>query len=239
MLLPSSVRGDDTLSPTQRRAFQGWLRVHKEHESFEDPLKMALVVSGDKPALYLQPAEWAFPGPQFSVTSDERFLELMEELGLTTHQMEGMNGWFVAPVHGRLDLLPSTVRAPTDAAWHRRLGTVLGYPSEAIEFFIDTSGAKRTQPRDLVDNGTFTPEEMAYTQFVFYIHNDSSDGYEQAIEDGKVTRARFTELAKQWDLPVIESLAAAFYQLAVDVYSGEREGFPGETVEFKMIARGD
>lgn len=238
MLVPSSVR-NDTLMPTQRQAFQEWLRVQEEHESFEDPLTMSLVVAGDKPAMYLQPSKWAFDGPRFGGNTDEQFVDLMETLGLTTHQMKEMNGWFVAPVHGRLDLLPSTVRAPTDAAWHRRLGVVLGYPYEAIEFFIDTSGAKRTQPRDLVDNGTFTPEEMAYIQFVFYIHNDSSDGYEQAIEDGKVTRARFTELAKQWDLPVIESLAAAFYQLAVDVYSGEREGFPGETVEFKMIARGD
>ncbi len=239
MLLPSSVRDDDALTPTQRQALREWLRVHEDHESREDPLKMALVIAGDKPAMYLQPSEWAYPGTRFGFDTNEQFRELIDALELVAHQIEGMNGWFVAPAHGRLDLLPSTVRAPTDTAWHRRLGVVLGYPPEAIEFFIDTTGAKRTQPRELVERGVLSPDELAYTQFVFYIHDDSSDGYERAIETGRAVRARFTELAEKWELPILETIAEEQYQLAVAVYSGERRGFPGETVDFKMIARRD
>lgn len=132
-------------------------------------------------------------------------------------------------------MLPSTARTSANAAWHRRLGVVFGYPSAAIDFFIASDRETRTQPNERVEAGEFSPEEMAYTEFVFYVHDDSLDGYTQAIETGKTVRARFSELATGWDLPVLDALADEVYQEAVAVYTGDKAAFAGEVTEFTMI----
>lgn len=77
---------------------------------------------------------------------------------------------------------------------------------------------------------------MAYTRFVFYVHEDSIDGYKHAIETGKTVRERFSDLADRWDLPVLDALATDVYQEALAVYSGDQEAFSGEITEFRMIA---
>lgn len=226
MLVPSSVR-DDELTESQRCEFGRWLQANADHDSVEPALKLTLVVSGDKPAVFISSEEW-----------DEHFFELIDWLDLTVHQMNQMPGWFVAPVHGRLDLLPSNgLHEPKNAAWHRRLGVVLGYPTDAIEYFINRDS--QTGAHERVENDDFSPDEIAFADFVFYRHDDSINGYEQAIADGKAIRARFFELAHMWDVPVIESLAEAFYQRSVEIYRGERTGRVYQSTEFEIKALGN
>lgn len=233
MFVPSTVR-DESLSAEQRDALGRWMCRHHDHESFGPALLFALVVSGDKPATHITPRSWAFPGSQFE--TDERFLDFVDVLDLEAHTLREGQGWYVAPTHARFDLLPSSVRAPTTAAWHRRLGTVFGYPSTAITHFIETDS--RVDSRTRVENNDFTPEEIAYAELVFYRHDDSIAGYERAIENGKTIRARFTELADRWELPTLDQMAEEYYQLAIAVYAGEKDAFPGEFTEFTMLARG-
>ncbi|RRJ34091.1 hypothetical protein [Halocatena pleomorpha] len=233
MFVPSTVR-DESLSLDQRDGLRRWVRKHHTHESFQPPLLFALVVAGDKPATHITPRSWAFPDSQFE--TDDRFLAFVDRLDLEAHALRGGHGWYVAPTHARFDLLPSSVRAPITAAWHRRLGTVFGYPPTAIEHFIETDS--RVDPRARVEHDGFAPEEIAYTKLVFYRHDDSIAGYERAIENGKTMRDRFAELAEHWEIPTLDQLAEEYYQLAVAVYSGDRDAFPGELTDFRMIARG-
>lgn len=231
---PVSPRGE-ALTATQRTALNEYFERHHASETpTRTPLLLALVLAGDKPATHITPASWAFSGT--SCETDTHFRAFLDTLGLAAHHLTGMSGWFVAPSRGRFGLLPSTARTRANAAWHRRLGIVFGYPSAAIEYFIHTDHEDRTQPKERLAAGEFGSEEMAYTEFVFYVHDDSLDGYTQAIETGKTVRARFTDLATRWDLPVLDALADEVYQEAVAVYTGDKAAFAGELIDFTMIA---
>lgn len=223
MLVPSSVSTHkNKLSEPQRQALGRYIERHVEHDAWHrEPLMLALVVAGDKPAALIDPASFAFPDHPWSTHTG--LLELCDVLELSYRHVTDISGWFVAPAEGRLDLLPSTGRAPTNDAWHRRFGVVLGYPPDAIDFFIETSGDERTRPRDLVDRGVFSPDELAFTQFIFYIHDDSIDGYEQAITEGKIVRERFEELAAAWGLPDLKKIAAGVHEESRRVFAGEQE----------------
>lgn len=209
MLVPSPVPPRaETLTERQRRELGQYFERHVENDAcYCDPLLFTLVLVGDKPAAEISPMAFAFPEHRW--TPHRGLIALCELFELSYRRIgQGTgNDWFVAPTEGRLDLLPSSEKTERNQAWHHRLGVVLGYPPEAIDCFIDTDGTERTRPRDLVERGVFSPDELAYTRFVFYIHDDSIDGYEQAIETGRAVRARFTELADTWRLPALAAIA--------------------------------
>lgn len=214
MLIPSPVspRAND-MTEAQRRELGRYFKRHADSDTcYRDSLLLALVLAGDKPAAEITANDFAFPDHPW--TPHRGLLDLCDLFDLSYRRIgRGTgNSWFIAPTEGRLDFLPTSEKTNRNEAWHRRLGVVLGYPYEAIEFFIDTNGEKRTLPRDLVENGTFSPEELAYTQFVFYIHDDSIEGFERAIETGKARRARFAELAKEWDLPALDRITENVFE---------------------------
>ncbi|UPM42304.1 hypothetical protein [Halocatena salina] len=216
MLVPSPVPPcAETLTERQRCELGRYFERHAENDAcYRDPLLLALVVAGDKPAAEISATEFAFP--EHPWTPHRGLIALCELFELSYRRIgQGTgNDWFIAPTDGRLDLLPSSEKADRNRAWHRRLGVVLGYPPEAIDFFIDTDGTERTRPRDLLKRGVFSPEELAYTRFVFYIHDDSINGYERAIETGRAVRARFTELAEMWHLPALAAIADDVFEEA-------------------------
>lgn len=206
------------MTDRQRRELEQYFRNHSDSdECYRDPLLFALVLAGDKPAAEISAAKVAFPDHHW--TPHRGLLELCDLFELSYRRIGHGTGndWFVSHSEGRLDLLPSSEKTERNDAWHRRLGAILGYPADAIESFIETNGQKRTLPRDLAEEGAFSPEELAYTQFLFYIHDDSVKGYEQAIKMGKARRARVAELAKQWDTPSLNRIADDVYEEAIEM----------------------
>jgi hypothetical protein len=217
--LPASDRGTpgESLSATQRRAFSQYVRVHCHDDSwFRTPLRLALVLAGDKPATLIDPCPWAFP--ESPLQSPDCALPLLDQLNLAYKRIRDLPGVIVAASSGRLELLP-TVMNPCDA-YHRRLGVVLGYPSTAIEYFLQKDGVP-TPAHEYVEHGLFEASEMAYTGFVFYTPEDSNAGYRRAITAGKATRAHLSELADSWEIPALETLADGIYEEYRAECSGE------------------
>ncbi|WP_330632700.1 hypothetical protein [Halocatena halophila] len=218
MLVPSTIspRADDC-TPAQHEALRAYCARYVEQPVwYRDPLLFALVLAGDKPAADITAHEFAFPNHRWA--PHRGLFELCELFDLSTRRIgPGVaSDWFVAPNGGRLDLLPSTDKTVGNLAWHRRLGTILGYPPSAIEFFATTPPGERTQPSDLVRTGQFSPQEIAYTRFVFYVHDDSIERYEQAIEEGKQMRDRFSTLQQRWNLPALNQIATGVYEAGVE-----------------------
>ena len=171
-------------------------RGHRSH-----PLDFALMLAGEKPACTMHPSAEEFPATPFHPASGLR--RLCDQLDLAVQKPQEVSWWFVAPVDGRLDLLPSGNRCDRNEAWHRRLGVVLGYPPSAVESFIREGTAPRewTEANELVRDGHFAPEEIADAGVIPYRYDDSLAGYEQAIRDGKRVRERLNHLAERWEVP--------------------------------------
>lgn len=196
-----------TLSGEQQEALRGYFDncLENGRTSRSHPLEFALVLAGDKPAATMHPTEDEFPNDPFDPAAGLR--RLCDVLNVVCRKPR-TNWWFVAPVDGRLDLLPSGNRTERNEAWYRRFGVVLGYPPDAIEAFIDARG-QWTEPHELVADGHFDADTIADAGFVSYRHDDSIDGYEQAIEQGRALRRRLDELADTWGVPEIDEFVEA------------------------------
>lgn len=189
-----------TIADDERQALRGYLGncIENERFEFEEPLMFVLVLSGEKPAATMQPSREQFPDDPFNPAAGLR--RLCDQLNVVTQKRRELGWWFVAPVDGRLDLLPTSNRSQRSRAWMRRLGVVLGYPPDTVETFLD-SGGEWTEPYELVAEGQFSPEEMADAGFVVYRHDDSIEGYESAIRTGRRAQRHLSELAEKWGLP--------------------------------------
>ena len=189
-----------SITNDERQALRTYLGncVDNERCDFIHPLMFVLVLSGDKPAATMQPSRDEFPdhpwAPQTGLT------QLCDQLNVVAHHRREIDWWFVAPVDGRLDLLPSSNRTERNDAWVRRLGVILGYPPRAVECFIEKAG-EWTEPHELVATGQFSPADMADAGFIVYRHDDSVEGYEWAIRHGRRVRQRLEAVAETWDVP--------------------------------------
>lgn len=209
-----------TLTSEQRETLSALLSEHDRDFAIE----LTRVLVGDKPATVLR-MPLLNAGP-FLV--DDRAAAFLRDLGLATADQGDK---YIARSDGWLDRLPSETLSDDD---HTRLmGEFYGYPETDIVWFIDTSADDRITPRERVENGDFTPEEIAYVDFLSYVPEDSIDGYQRAIENGKRVRDLLSDVADEWDIPAIEEIAEDHYQSSVNVYAGERDS----GVEFRMITK--
>lgn len=226
----------ETMTETQHQKLSQYIAVRQESGvALREPIWLALVIAGDKPACYADcglgssttimdgwacdlseqavPAEMEIevvPLNQMSPTIT--VAGVLDAFGLAYQELGG-TGWYVARTSWRLGLLP-TVRNGSTAAYHRRLGCFFGYTRSDIDYFIATE-PPRTQPADLVADGSFDPEEIAYATFIPEIHQKSINRFERAIETGKTIHSRITSLARQWNIPELETLAETVYEEAV------------------------
>lgn len=189
-----------TISDDERQALRTYLGNCVESGHFQTirPLMFVLVLSGDKPACTMQPTRDEFPSNPFAPQLGLK--KLCGRLGVVAHHRRALSWWFVAPVDGRLDLLPSNDRAERNEAFVRRLGVILGYPPAAVERFIEQDCAW-TEPHEHVAAGQFSPDEMVDAGFIVYRHDDSVEGYEWAVRHGKRVRLRLEGLAETWKIP--------------------------------------
>ncbi len=78
----------------------------------------------------------------------------------------------------------------------RRLGMILGYPPDAVQFFLDHDGNgpshTNSSPR-----ASFHPDERADAGFVVYRHHDSIEGYERPIQTERQIRFRLENLTEK------------------------------------------
>lgn len=209
------------LTTTQRQTLSAWLSAHDR----EFAIELARVLAEEKPAIELRMPP-INSGPFLTA---ERAVAFVRELGLAASKRDGRH--FIAHTHDWIDeQLPSG--SLPNAEHNRQMGYFFGYPEADVEWFINTPQDERVSPRERVESGDFTPEEMAHTDFLSYVPEDSIEGYERAIANGKRARERLSDVADEADIPVIKEIAEAHYQSAVDVYAGERN--PGD-FGFKMI----
>jgi hypothetical protein len=208
------------ITDTQRRAFSRYLDTHRQSDSCSRaPMRLALVVGQMKPATIIEPYPWAFPDCALSPV--QCFQDLLDRFDCVYRQPYGAAGVIVAGSTGRLEFLPTVKNTDSDA-YHRRLGVLFGYPPDAIEAFIQDEEPP-TQPHDLVADGLFEVEALAYTSFVFYKPADSAAAYEQTIAEGKMTRARLGMLADEWQLPALDEIADTIYEAYVAEYTNVAE----------------
>ncbi|WP_330633602.1 hypothetical protein [Halocatena halophila] len=177
--------------------YLSWFR----DEPHRDPLKIALLISGDRSAALINPDPWI--SLRSPLTFCDGSVELFNLFGLESRKIRDMPAWIAARNSLRLDLLPTRVNSC--ASYHRRLGTILGYPADAIDYFSNFD--EITVPEQYAEDSSLDVEEVAYTQFVFYIPRPTSEGYQQAISLGKERYSRLCMLADLWQLPDIKSLA--------------------------------
>ncbi len=194
-----------TIIDDERQALRDYLGNCVENELFNDlqPLLFVLVLSGDKPAMAFDPRDEEFPDYPFAARKG--FRELCETFDLALETRLGTPFWVVAPVHGRLDLLPTSNRSKRTKAWERRLGVVFGYPPDAVESFINRD-EDWMDARERVRDGRFSAEEMRDVGLLGYRCENTQQGYEKAILDGRHIYRRLTSLAEEWNLPELKTL---------------------------------
>lgn len=227
------------LTASQRQTYQTYIEARRESDrALKEPLWFALVLTREKPALLMVPD---FTPPATDSWDPLGECELLEqvvppdkEITMTSHKddspeppitIEALATAFelewqafrgsmcVARTSWLLDLLPTSMGS---ASYHWRLGTIFGYPQAAIEYFL--SAETRAQAAAIEATAHFQPEELAYTTFLPYVHDESIEGYERAIAIGQAMRTTIATLAHQWELPGLETLAADIYERAVTEY---------------------
>ncbi|MFC6964941.1 hypothetical protein [Halocatena marina] len=204
------------ITDEQRRELGRYLGSHRD-DPHRDPLKVALVLAGDRPAAFISPDPW------MSLRSLLEFhngsVKLFELFDLSSREVRDVPGWFVARNSWRLDLLPTVLNGCS--GYHRRLGTVLGYPQAAIEQFIERESLE--VPEEFAKRGQFDTETLAFAKFVFYLPEATVDGYRRAIQQGKDRYARLCTLAELWQLPDLKILADEIRtEFVTNVDSGEQ-----------------
>ncbi len=222
MFVPTGTNSPlKTVTTDQREALRNFFGNCVENDVFDftDPLMVALVLSGDKPAASIDPSTDHFPDHRW--TPHTGLKELCDTMNIVAYKRRDLGWWFVAPVYGRLDLLPSSNRTERSDEWMRRLGVIFGYPSSAIDYFLGAKG-EWTEPRERVANGQFSSDEMVDAGFVVYRHDDSVEGYERAIETGRRIRDRLEGLAEEWDVPELATVVSEHQQQLLDEVTPEK-----------------
>ncbi len=193
----------ETLTEHQREMFRQFITHRKKDQmNIREPIWFALLLAGKRPA-----TEITIFGPPDDPDHPITPEEIAEAFDLN-YQWWADTCLDVARSSWRLDLLPS--QGEVSEAYHRRLGCFYGYSEEDVEHFL-TGGEQRTLPADLVSNGVFSHDEVAYTTFVPQGHDDSIDGYNRAIEMGKTNRSTIEEYADNWGIPELAAYAAWIY----------------------------
>lgn len=210
------------ITPEQRKILSSWLSSRHRDVAIE----LARTIAGDKPASMLQ-SGFVNDGPFLSV---ERAAAFLREMGMTTE--ERGDAHYIAQTHARLELLPSSAGTSATDGLTRRMGAFYGYPEQDVEWFIRTHSDERITPRERAETGDFTPAELAYTNFLSYMNEDSIGGYQRAIAEGKRIRELLTAIADEWNIPVIEEIAENHQQAARERIAGERD-----SVQFKLITK--
>lgn len=185
-----------------------------------NPIVLARVVARDKPAadMYLKGEK---THPNFDAP-DGYLHRLCDILGLEMRKIKGGRGWVIGRSQWRLDCLP-TVLDPSDA-YHRRCGFVYGFPTDAIEAFIESSTS--IPNCDLVRGGVFPVEDVAYLTFVPYIRRNTLQQVEEQIEQGKQIRRRIGGISDVWDLPELDDYATLHYEDVAAAYQGNATWTP-------------
>ncbi len=190
--------------------FDRYLSSHRElGNGSAEPLQVALVLGGAKPASPFDP-----PAELFSQHSLDRHA-LIKNWGLHYRSIPDLPGVIVSPSLHWLDLLP-TVKTDADA-YDRLLGLLFGYPLPDIDNYLQTNGSAYT-PLKYVSHGTFSADEVAFLPFTFYRAEESEAGYERAIRIGKKHYDRIHELAREWELPTLATMADNLYTSTIETY---------------------
>lgn len=213
------------LSDEQYRTFREFIVGHCGEDTCSvTPVRLASVLARDKPATLLQTP------PEIAMSQDDYLISLINRLGLSYREVTGISGYIAGRSSWWLDLLPTT-KIFSDA-YHKRLGVVFGYPRYAVENFIN--GDSPPSRTDLVSEGEFEATEIAYSRFVFYA---CSDDYEKHIAIGKRNRTRIHELATEWNIPELDSLADDAYNDEVTALETKRrQKAPTLTIDFDWKA---
>lgn len=93
-----------------------------------------------------------------------------------------------------------------------RLGELLGYPEDSVDWFVATDGQSRPQEfRDflapLIEHGTVSPEQAKYLGHVPYIPAPSISAVEEAVDRGRRYYDTLKTAAEEWDVSCIERVA--------------------------------
>lgn len=218
------------LTDEQYCALRDFIIRHREEGTCSaTPIRLARVLAEDKPATLLPSS------PDFPTAEDDYHASLLDRIGYPYRQVEGIPGWIVSPTGWRLELLPSVkneFRLPD--AYHKRLGVVFGYPSDAIEYFIHKDGSESSK-YDVVTSDEFNTKEAAYTRFVCHDHPQTKERYDHYISTGKQIRQRISQLAREWNIPELDALADDAYNDEVDaINNGGRKTAPDLTIDFDL-----
>lgn len=222
------------ISPKQRETLSEWFStLQRKNRGHQFIIDFSLTLGGDKPATSLRRANLVLQGGPFVAVNQG--VDFVERLGFATKQLTEGESWFCARNSDRFNLL--LPKAPSEDATVHQAGEFFGYPKRSVEWFAETPAHERISPRTRSENGDFPPRELAHVDLLSYLHEDSIEGYERAIEAGKQIRQRLAEVADHWDLPVIDEMVEEHYEAHRAVYSGEKEHYPGEQIGFKMICK--
>ncbi len=200
----------ETMTDHQRRVFRQFLDARRRSQINEtEPIWVALFLTNEKPAVALT----SLPTPSEDDETPTPAEALIDVFDLRFRKWSE-HSFYVTRTAWRLALLPSRTTSENAAAYARRLGCFFGYPQADIEHFIATDPPD-TQPKELVTEGVFSPKEIAYTTYLPYRHEDSTDGFERAIDTGKSIRATVNDCATMWELPELAEYAEWLYETAV------------------------
>ncbi|WP_330630721.1 hypothetical protein [Halocatena halophila] len=201
--------------PTEpRNLFRHYISCHQEFGGdIGEPLQMALVMGGKKPATTFDP-----PEEMFSSFPDHSPSTLVEKWGLRYRRVKGDYALMVSPSTHWFDLLP-TVGLNNDTGV-RRHGLFFGYPFEDIEYFLQVEEAI-LPGKKYVSEGVFSAEEMAYCVFTFYRPEYSKEGYDRAIEIGKQHYESLHRLSDKWELTELAELTEQLHSDYIKRYTAD------------------
>lgn len=199
----------ETMTTRQRDVFQQFLEARqKSHINLQEPISFARLLVDDKPGMIMAQLEI----PQtIDYIPDITTQAVVEAFDVAYDQrnngelaIAGSSGWLEGYTTND-DPSPECV------------GTFLGYPNRDIQHYI-SSDPPYTEPEDLVTEGVFDPEEVAYVTYLPQRNDDSVAGYKRAISEGKKIRETIAACAQRWNLPDLAEYAEWMFEKAVAEY---------------------
>lgn len=199
----------ETLTPTQRHVFQQFLEARQaSYINLQEPISFARLLVRDKPGMIMAPLKMPSVIDYTPTITTEEIVDAFD----LEHTCLENDDVAIARTPWRLDLYMSPNTSP---GW---VGIFLGYPEQDIEHYISTD-PPYTEPEDLVADGIFNADEVAYITYIPQRNEDSIEGYKRAISEGKTVRDTIETWARTWDLPGLVDYSDWIFEKAVTKYT--------------------
>ncbi len=203
----------ERMTTEQRAIFREFLAARRKIRlNVQEPISFARLLVRHKPGVSLSPLKAPSSmdyEPDLTVTDLARAFDL--------NYVEEDHSVNVARTEWWLGLMGYPDEWSDSIA--RRSGIFHGYPRSDIEHYLYSDPDEDTPPSVYIEEGAFTPAQIAYTKFVPQRHADSIEDYERVIQTGREIWSLLSRYADRWELPELADYLRWIHRSTVKKFS--------------------